>query len=43
MGMAVVKGIDARLDNVGRGVKIWLADLQVDHLAALCFQLAGAG
>src|SRR5579863_6710113 len=41
--MAVAQRLDRRLDNMGRRRKVRLADAEVDDVAALPLQFAGAG
>src|SRR5438045_1807941 len=42
-GVTVAQGADARLDDVLRSGEIRLADLEVEHAAALRFKRAGTG
>ena len=40
MSEALVQCVARRVDDVGRRVEIWFADLEMDDVAAFCFECA---
>ena len=38
MGEALVQGVGRCVNNVDRRIEIWLSDLEMDDVAALCLQ-----
>ncbi len=38
MGKALVQGVTSCVDDIARRIEIWLANLEMDDVAALCLQ-----